>query len=631
MNTKYRSFSRSIMAKLIVPAFMLLLPLLTVGGTPGANTAIASAPLPASSVNSDGAADKYPLLVMRVYFDSLAQRDALARELSPEEKSTTGGYLTVIRDRNLYENLKARGLRVEIDEAQSATVSGIGTQPDTFFSGYKTVEEIYAFIDQKVAQYPNLVEKVDYGDSWCKTHPGSCTLPDASNGYDMIAMHITNQAISGPKPVFWAEAGIHAREIATPEVMMRLTNWLLDGYNTNADAHWMVDYEDIWITLTVNPDGHHIVESGGNSPYYQRKNGDNVGGSGCAWPPTPYDHSGVDNNRNFPFKWNCCGGSSSDPCEQTYHGVSSGSEDENQAIVTLVRSLIPDQRGPGDTDAAPITTTGIFQDLHSDSEQNLYTWGWTNNNMPNYAETRNIAAHMSAVNAGGNGYYYGSIYGGLYPVDGGSIDWSYGELGIASVSTEVGGNDFLPAYSCLDNPGCGSTRGIWPDNKNQLIFTGKIASTPYLTIHGPDTHLDSSTPITVTQGATPILTSTVTFAWTGNVFSQNVGAAEYYMDTPPMAGGTGVAMQPTDGTFNSPTEGVQATIDTGSLSVGRHIVFMRGRGANDFSGYQTWGAFSAVFLDVTSNGGATPTPTNTPTITPTVPTNTPTNTRTNTP
>ena len=29
--------------------------------------------------------------------------------------------------------------------------------------------------------------------------------------------------------------------------------------------------------------------------------------------------------------------------------------------------------------------------------------------MPNYAETRNIAAHMAAPNAGGNGYPYGSI------------------------------------------------------------------------------------------------------------------------------------------------------------------------------------------------------------------------------
>jgi hypothetical protein len=194
LNTKYRSISRSIMAKLIVPAFMLLLPLLTVGGTPGATTAIASAPLPSSTLNSDGVADKYSTLVMRVYFNDLAQRDALASELSPEEVGTTGGYLTVIRDRALYDNLKARGLRVEIDEAQSAVLSGTSGQPDTFFNGYKTVEEIYAFLDQKVAQYPNLAQKVDIGDSWCKTHPGQCTQPDANNGYDLYVMHITNQA-----------------------------------------------------------------------------------------------------------------------------------------------------------------------------------------------------------------------------------------------------------------------------------------------------------------------------------------------------------------------------------------------------------------------------------------------------
>ena len=60
-----------------------------------------------------------------------------------------------------------------------------------------------------------------------------------------------------------------------------------------------------------------------------------------------------------------------------------------------------------------------------------------------FAETNNIAAHMAASNAGGNGYPYGSIIGELYPVDGGSIDWAYGELGIAAFSTELGGQDFL--------------------------------------------------------------------------------------------------------------------------------------------------------------------------------------------
>jgi hypothetical protein len=47
-------------------------------------------------------AEKYKTLVMRVYFRDRAERDQLAHELNPEEVPTTGGYLTVIRDRDLY-------------------------------------------------------------------------------------------------------------------------------------------------------------------------------------------------------------------------------------------------------------------------------------------------------------------------------------------------------------------------------------------------------------------------------------------------------------------------------------------------------------------------------------------------
>ncbi len=307
------NFRQRALVRFVIPALMILLPLVAAGGgATGPGAAQAAAPLPGSTATAqnDALANQYSVLVMRVYFSSLAERDALANELAPEEIPTTGGYLTVVRDRALYYDLKNRGLRVEIDPVKSDFLSNPQSLPDTFFGGYKTVEEMYTFLDQMVAQYPTLAEKVDYGDSWCKTHPGSCTLPSPWNGYDLFAMHITNQAIAGPKPVFWADGDIHAREIATPEVVMRMISWLLDNYNTNADAHWLVDYTDIWLVPTVNPDGHHIVEAGGggSSPYYYRKNGDNVGGSGCSWPPTPYDHFGVDNNRNFPFKWDCCGG-----------------------------------------------------------------------------------------------------------------------------------------------------------------------------------------------------------------------------------------------------------------------------------------------------------------------------------
>ena len=242
------------------------------------------------------------------------------------------------------------------------------------------------------------------------------------------------------------------------------------------------------------------------------------------------------------------------------------------AIVNKIRTLVPDQRGPGDTDPAPITATGVYQNIHTDAAVNLFTWGWTTTQMPNYAETHNIAAHMAAPNAGGNGYPYGSIIEQLYPVDGGSIDWAYGELGMAAFSTELGGQDFLPSYSCIDNPGCGSSQGLWPENRGMLLYLAKIARTPYLTSHGPDANTVVTNPASVPQGVPSQLTASINFAWSNNAFSQNVGAAEYYIDTPPWAGGTAIPM---NGSFNSPTVAVDATINTASLSVGRHVIFVR--------------------------------------------------------
>src|SRR5689334_24067528 len=102
-------------------------------------------------------AEKYNTLVMRVYFHDRDERDQLAQELIPEEVPTTGGYLTVIRDRDLYYDLTARGLRVEIDENSSRNLSDPQLWTDTFYGGYKSVEEIYAFLDAKVAEAPDLV------------------------------------------------------------------------------------------------------------------------------------------------------------------------------------------------------------------------------------------------------------------------------------------------------------------------------------------------------------------------------------------------------------------------------------------------------------------------------------------
>jgi hypothetical protein len=556
------------------------------------------------------------VVVVRLYFRDAAERDRLATEWGAAEYSTKDGYLTIWTDRASYNQMLAEGLHAEIDQEQTQQANNPNLfgqdSPDTFYGGYKTVEEMQTFLNQQVAAHPTLAQVVDFGDSWCKTHAGACTAPAPTwNGYDLLALHITNQAIAGPKPVFWFDTAIHSREIATPEMAMRYISWLLDNYDTNADAHWLVDWHDIWIVPMLNPDGHHMVEAGGNNPYLQRKNGDRD--DGCtSWPPGG-GQLGTDINRNFPFLWACCGGSSGSACNETYRGPSAGSEDETQAVTNQIRLLIPDQRGPNITDAAPLTTTGVYQSMHSNAALNLFPWGFqVAPHAPNDADLRNIAAHMAAINAGGNGYDYGQPPEVLYAVDGDTADWGYGELGIASYTTEVGGSSFFPAYSTL--------AAMFTLNQGAFIYQSKIARTPYLTTRGPDANTVAASPPSVPQGTPSNLTATINYAWTGNTYAQTVAAAEYYIDTPPWAGGTAIPMT---GSFTGQTVAVQATVDTTALSAGRHILFVRGRGVNSYSGNLSWGPISAVFLDVIVQGTPTPTvtgtpPTTTSTVTPPV-------------
>ncbi len=567
------------------------------------------------------AAPRPEVLVIHLYFHDNAERDRLATAWGAEEANTTHGYLTVWGNRDVFASMIAQGLHAEIDTATTQLANNPNlfgqNTPNTFYGGFKTVEEMQTFLDQEVAAHPTLAVKVDLGPGWCASNPGLCTEPSPTYGYHQYALHITNQAIPGPKPVYWYEAGIHAREIAVPEIAADYISWLLDGYDNDAEAHWLVDWQDIWVVPMTNPDGHHIVESGGggNSPYYQRKNGNNSDGCNI-WPPSEFSQFGVDNNRNFPFLWNCCGGSSGDACSQTYRGVSSGSEPETQNVVNMIRTLVPDQRGPNIGDAAPITATGFFQDMHSNAQLDLYPWGMYSSAPPNSLELANIGQHMSAGNAYPPGNSYQACQPGLclYSVDGDAFDWAYGELGMAGYSTEVGGSDFFVPLSYVQNT-------LWPQNRGALIYQAKMARMPYLLAHGPDANTVATNPMTVTQGTPVQLTGTINFAWSGNTQAQNVGDAEYYIDTPPWAGGTAL---PLTGTYGgSHTVPVSATIDTSALSIGRHILFVRGRGVNDYDGYQTWGPVTGVFLTIQPAGG-TPTPTPiVPTATPEPPTATP--------
>ncbi len=513
--------------------------------------------------------------VVRAYYADRQLVDELAAWIEPWEVHHDEGYLVLGVNRDQYIRMLDMGFRLEVDErlteelnqpreALPGQVEGIPGYPC-----YRTVEETFATAQALATTYPGLATWTDVGDSWEKTQPGG--LP----GYDMMVLRLTNSAVPGPKPKFFVMGAIHAREYATAELVTRFAEYLVANYNVDADVTWLLDYHEIHLMLQSNPDGRKIAETGD----YWRKNTDND--DGCSNPSS----WGTDLNRNFEFEWGCCGGSSGYPCDETYRGPTPASEPETQAVQNYVRAQFPDQRGPGMGDPAPEDAMGVFLDLHSYSELVLWPWGFTSSPAPNGTALQTLGRKFAYYNG-----YWPEQSIGLYPTDGTTDDFAYGDLGLAAYCFELG-TSFFQSCSTFENT-------ILPDNLPALIYAAKAARTPYMTPSGPDALDVAVVPGAVPPGDPVQLTATVNDTrynnQNGTEPTQNIVAAEYYIDVPPWVTTTtpiAYPMAPTDGSFNSPVEGVEATVDTSGLSNGRHILFVRGQDAAD-----NWGAVSAVFL-----------------------------------
>lgn len=460
----------------------------------------------------------------------------------------------------------------------SANDAGISSIPG--YSCYQTVEETYADAEAMVANNPTLAEWIDVGDSWEKTA--------GLGGYDIFVLKLTNSAISGDKPKLLINSAIHAREYTTAPLNLAFAHSLVDNYGTDPDATWLLDHHEIHLMLQSNPDGRKQAETG----LFWRKNANQ---NYCGATSTS---RGADLNRNFTYFWNVTGGtgSSGAECASTYRGPSAASEPETQALESYARSIFPDARGDNDTDAAPDTTSGIHIDIHSFSELVLWPWGHTSTVAPNGIAMQTLGRKFAFFNN-----YLPQQSVGLYPTDGTTDDISYGELGIAAYTFELGTAFFQSCAVYEDS--------VLPDNLPALTYAAKVVRTPYITPAGPDS-LSLTIAGTATSGSIPVdSTGTITATANdtrynnsnGSEASQNIAQAEYYIDTPPwQAGAVANPLAASDGSFNSSIETLTGTIDTTGLSIGRHMVFVR---SQDASGI--WGAISAIFLDVTDGTGNT--------------------------
>lgn len=443
------------------------------------------------------------------------------------------------------------------------------------FDCYPTVEETLEEGSQLAIDYPDLAEWIDIGDSWDKINKQA--------GYDLMVLKITNKSISENKPKLFIHSSMHAREYTPAALTLDYAKQLLTEYSNNPDIQWIVDYHEIHILFHMNPDGRKIAETGS----LQRKN---TNANHCS-----SGSIGVDLNRNFAYFWNTTSnGSSGFDCDQTFRGISPESEPETQAVSNYIRSLFPDVRGDSDQDASPQDTPGLHLDIHSYSQLVLWPWGHKSGVSPN----------NDGFVALGNKFAWFNDYTpqqsiGLYATDGTSDDVSYGEIGIAAFTFELGTSFF---QSCNDYQNV-----VKPDNLPALIYAAKVAAAPFLLAHGPevtDIQLNGSLSGVTVPAGTPVSLIVTANAVRSKLSSQGrtISKVEYSIDTPIWKDTANIIeVTDNDGDLSSGIEEFSAQVDTSNLTSGNHLIYIRAYDGSDNVGVPT-----ASFINIDADGNTSP-------------------------
>lgn len=425
------------------------------------------------------------------------------------------------------------------------------------FPCYRTVEESLASLEALSARFPNFAQTRSFGSSYLQSI--------GAGGYAMRALVIENPAVPAPangKPTLLLIAAIHAREYATAEIALRFAESLLNGYAHDPELRWLVDNRRIIIAPQVNPDGRKRAETG----ISQRKN---LRPNTCASNST---RSGVDLNRNSSFLWGTNNGSSLDGCVETYRGPSAASEPEVQAIEALINASFADRRGPLDTDPAPSDTEGVFISLHSYADMVLFPWGATTQAAPNKAGLQTLGRKL--------GFYTGyqvcqpPEQGCLYAASGTTDDQSYGQLGVASLTFEVGNAGFFEACATFE-------ASTISKNISALTYALKAARRPYLEPSGPEVTelraelevIEGDEMVTVTAKVSDLRSYS---AGHGSEVSHDIRTAVASLNRLPHQSGAQIfVMDPVDGQWDSKEERVRTQIPKALLLNGENLVYVQ--------------------------------------------------------
>lgn len=250
-----------------------------------------------------------------------------------------------------------------------------------------TFQEMQNELDEMRAAYPGLIT--------IKQSIGS-----TEQGRALYMVRISDNADTDEnEPEVFLNAVHHAREPISMTQLIFFMWHVLENYNTDKEIQTLINSSEMYIVPCVNPDG-----------YVYNINANPAGGS--MWRKNRHNNGngtyGVDNNRNYGFRWGGAGSSGSTTSE-TYRGSAPFSELENQAIRNFcnARNFVTEfnYHAHGNYLIYPFSSVAV-------------------NDNPEVPLFRQLSVFLTEDNS----FVYGNCQETLnYIADGEAADWAYGE------------------------------------------------------------------------------------------------------------------------------------------------------------------------------------------------------------
>ncbi|HEV7669717.1 MAG TPA: M14 family zinc carboxypeptidase [Thermoanaerobaculia bacterium] len=316
---------------------------------------------------------------------------------------------------------------VEATSAEARALKRLGFA----LQGFKTQTEFLRVFPPADSAYHDYAEMVTELQQAALDHPAIFSLFSLGTSYEgrtVWAGKISdNVGTDEAEPEVLFTHHQHAREHLTVEMALYTLKMLTDEYGVDPQITSLVDSREIWIVFDMNPDGGEYDIATGSYRSWRKNRQPNTGSTAV----------GTDLNRNWDYRFGCCGGSSGTPSSDTYRGASGFSAPETQRVRDFVNSRV----------VGGVQQITAHIDFHTYGEWLMWPYGYTLTDVPAdmTPDDHNAFVTMGQAMAATNGYVAQQM-SDLYITDGTICDWLYGAHRIFSYTFEMYPVTFSPGF-----------------------------------------------------------------------------------------------------------------------------------------------------------------------------------------